>query len=79
MNADAAILDPWEGARDEYVTDGRRLLRIVSAADRARGLRTAVLEDCQTLELHLYAMRELRRLRTLRKARRARRGLAAAG
>ena len=67
--ADLDIVDPWEELSDTYVTDGRRRLRILSLPDRARGLKTAVLEDCRTLELRLCGRRQLRRLRKLRKPR----------
>jgi hypothetical protein len=46
-----------------YLTDGRRLRRIVSPPDRSRRWRTAVLEDCGTLELREFRRRDLRRLR----------------
>ena len=71
MNTDVAVLDPWDAALAEYVTDGRRLLRVVSEPDRRRGLKTAVLEDCRTLELVVCPVRKLRRLRALRGVRRA--------
>jgi hypothetical protein len=60
------ILDPWDELGETYITDGRRLLRVISPPDRARGLRTAILEDCRTLELRTCRRRELRRLRKLR-------------
>ena len=68
MNTGGDILHPWARADDEYVTDGRRLLRVVSPPDRALGLRTAVFEDCRTLELRVCRIRELRRLRRLRRS-----------
>ena len=77
MIADADILDPWEQLSDTYVTDGRRLWRVVSLPDRARGLRTAVLEDCRTLELRTCRRRRLRRLRELRMPRPGERVVAA--
>jgi hypothetical protein len=66
MKRDVDIQDPWLDARDSYVTDGRRLLRVVSRPGRVRGLRTAIVEDCRTLELQAFSRRELRRLRRLR-------------
>jgi hypothetical protein len=45
-----------------YVTDGRRLLRIVAPIDLRAGIATAVVEDCATLRWRLYGFRELRRL-----------------
>ena len=65
MTADLEILDPWAALRDTYLTDGRRLLRLVSVPDRRLGLRTGVVEDCHTLELRTCRRRELRRLRRL--------------
>jgi hypothetical protein len=44
-----------EGA---YVTDGRRLFRVVLRLDPLRGA-AAVLEDCLTLELRSYAAADL--------------------
>jgi hypothetical protein len=69
MNTAVDITDPWADVADEYVVDGRDLLRVVSLPDRARGLRTAVLEDCRTLELRHCRMGKLRRLRRLRRVR----------
>jgi hypothetical protein len=64
MQAARAISPPWAGSPlGTYLTDGRRLLRIVSLPDRSRGWRTAVLEDCRTLELRHFRRRDLRRLR----------------
>ena len=56
--AGAAGLD--EGA---YVTDGRRLFRVVLRLDPLRGATTAVLEDCLTLELRSYAAADLWEMR----------------
>jgi len=56
--AGAAGLD--EGA---YVTDGRRLLRVVLRLDPLRGAATAVLEDCLTFELRSYAAADLWEMR----------------
>jgi hypothetical protein len=41
------------------VTDGRRLLRVLSKFDDGRSV-MALLEDCCTLESHAYALLELR-------------------
>jgi hypothetical protein len=46
-----------------YVTDGRRLLRVVRRLDPSRGAATAVLEDCLTLELRSYAAADLWEMR----------------
>jgi hypothetical protein len=56
--ADAVEL--YEGA---YLTDGRRLFRVVRCLDPSRGAATAVLEDCLTLELHPYAAADLWEMR----------------
>lgn len=47
-----------ELSRGSYLTDGRRLLRVISrfAADEHR---FASLEDCLTLEVHAYTPGEL--------------------
>ena len=45
-----------EGA---YVTDGRRLFRVVQRLDPLRGAAAAVLEDCLTLELRSYGAADL--------------------
>ena len=49
-----------EGA---YVTDGKRLFRVVRRLDPLRGAATAVLEDCLTLELRSYAAADLWEMR----------------
>lgn len=78
MQADPAILpSPGDSPMDAYLTDGRRLLRIVSLPDRSRGWRTAVLEDCRTLELRHFSRRHLKRLRPLGSRARGRRGVVA--
>jgi len=66
MTTAVDIPNPWADVADEYVVDGRDLLRVVSLPDRARGLRTAVLEDCRTLELRPCTSRKLSRLRRRR-------------
>ena len=45
-----------EGA---YVTDGRRLFRVVLRLDPPRGAAAAVLDDCVTLELRSFAAADL--------------------
>jgi hypothetical protein len=42
-----------------YLTDGRRLLRVVSKFDDGRSV-MALLEDCSTLDAVAYALVELR-------------------
>jgi hypothetical protein len=68
---DLDILDPWQGLSKAYVTDGQRLWRIVSLPGRGRGQRTAILEDCRTLELRTCRRGPLRRLRRLGRGARA--------
>lgn len=67
MTADLDIQDPWAELTDAYVTDGRRLWRVVSLPGDGRGLRRAVLEDCRTLELRTCRRGRLGRLRKLRR------------
>jgi hypothetical protein len=78
MHADLSTGDPnATSTPGAYLTDGRRLLRIVSLPDRSRRWRTAVLEDCDTLELREFRPRDLRRLRPVGARRLAlRRGVA---
>ena len=45
-----------------YLTDGRRLLRVVSRFDDGRSVMVLV-EDCRTFEAYPYALVELRALR----------------
>lgn len=52
-----AVCRPAE--RDEYVTDGRRLYRVIAPADPTLGTRDAVLEDCATLTWRTYTVAEL--------------------
>jgi hypothetical protein len=56
----AGVAGVDEGA---YVTDGRRLFRVVLRVDPLRGAAAAVLEDCLTLELRSYAAADLWELR----------------
>ncbi|MGB0095315.1 MAG: hypothetical protein WBP81_22600 [Solirubrobacteraceae bacterium] len=49
-----------EGA---YVTDGRRLFRVVRRLDPLRGAATAVLEDCLMLDLRSHAAADLWEMR----------------
>ena len=44
-----------------YLTDGRRLLRVVSRFDDSRSV-LVLAEDCQTFESHAFAVAELRAL-----------------
>lgn len=44
---------------DGYLTDGRRLLRVVSQFDPLEFGSSAWLEDCATLEVRAYSPREL--------------------
>jgi len=45
--------------RDEYVTDGLRLWRVIAPADPALGTEDAVLEDCATLDWSIRTVAEL--------------------
>jgi hypothetical protein len=49
-------------APGRYLTDGRRLLRVLSRFDDGRSVMVLV-EDCRTCEAHAYAMMELRVMR----------------
>jgi hypothetical protein len=52
-------IPPAAAARpDAYLTDGRRLFRVVEQLDPSLE-RPALLEDCMTLELHPYSPTEL--------------------
>jgi hypothetical protein len=42
-----------------YLTDGRRLLHVLSKFDDGRSV-MALVEDCTTFEAHCYALLELR-------------------
>jgi hypothetical protein len=46
-------------APDTYLTDGRRLLRVVSHFDAGADSVYAALEDCLTLEVRPYSLAEL--------------------
>lgn len=46
-------------ASDEYLTDGRRLLRVVAPFDPRPEHSFAVLEDCLTLEVGTYNREQL--------------------
>lgn len=48
---------------DSYVTDGERLLRVVSRFEADAGSVFASLEDCLTLEVHPYSSGELSGMR----------------
>lgn len=49
-------------APGRYLTDGRRLLRVVSRFDDGRSVMVLV-EDCRTFDAHAYALAELRAMR----------------
>lgn len=55
-------LRPRALAPGRYLTDGRRLLRVLSRFDDGRSVMVLV-EDCRTFEAHAYAMMELRAMR----------------
>ena len=48
---------------DSYVTDGKRLLRVVSRFEAGPGGAFASLEDCRTLEVRPYSPGELSAMR----------------
>jgi len=50
-------------APDHYLTDGRRLLRVVSQFDPRSDFALAALEDCLNLEVRAYSPGELAALK----------------
>jgi hypothetical protein len=52
-------LAPRAVAPGRYLTDGRRLLRVLSKFDDGRSV-MALVEDCSTFEACCYALLELR-------------------
>jgi hypothetical protein len=44
---------------DSYITDGRRLLRVVARPEGRFASGFAALEDCMTLEVRSYSLEEL--------------------
>ena len=46
-------------AADSYLTDGRRLLRVVAPYDPGTKATFAALEDCLSLEVYAYSPDEL--------------------
>ena len=55
-------LRPRALAPGRYLTDGRRLLRVLSRFDDGRSVMVLV-EDCRTFDTYAYALGELRTLR----------------
>lgn len=55
-------------AVDTYLTDGKRLLRVVSQPDAESGMFFASLEDCLTLEVRAYSPREFLALGIVRRS-----------
>ena len=49
--------------KGEYLTDRRRLFRVLEIVPARGNRRAAILEDCHTLDLTLFRPKELRRLR----------------
>ena len=47
----------------DYLTDQRRLYRVLQVVPRKLKQRAAILEDCGTLEATLFRPRQLRRMR----------------
>ena len=56
---------PGPLAPDTYLTDGERLLRVVSQFEAGSGGTFASLEDCLTLEVRPYSSGEVSCLRPL--------------
>jgi hypothetical protein len=56
---DDTSAQPWPARRDEYLTDGRRLLRVIDPLDLQAGIETAVIEDCETLAWRTFTFPEL--------------------
>jgi hypothetical protein len=55
---------PREPLREgDYVTDQRRLFRVLQIVPARLNKRAAILEDCRTLEATLFRPKELRRMR----------------
>lgn len=52
-------------APDSYLTDGQRLLRVVSRFEAGPGGTFASLEDCLTLEVRPYSAGELDSMRLI--------------
>jgi len=66
-------------APGEYLTDGRRLFRVISRLDPRDAYRLALLEDCLTLELTGYSPDDLVAMNLRTVARRREQEPAAAG
>jgi hypothetical protein len=49
--------------RGDYLTDRRRLYRVLEILPARGNRRAAILEDCQTLDAAVFRPRELRRMR----------------
>jgi hypothetical protein len=47
----------------DYLTDQRRLYRVLQIVPGKLKKRAAILEDCRTLEARLFRPRQLRRMR----------------
>ena len=47
----------------DYVTDRRRLFRVLQIVPARLRRRAAILEDCQTLDARLFAPKELKHMR----------------
>ena len=47
----------------DYVTDRRRLFRVLQIVPARLNKRAAILEDCRTLEATLFRPKDLRRMR----------------
>jgi hypothetical protein len=59
--ANTAHTHPFQ--RGDYVTDRRRLYRVLEIVPAKFRKRAAILEDCETLDATFFAPNELRRMR----------------
>jgi hypothetical protein len=59
--ANTSRIQPFQ--QGDYLTDRRRLYRVLEIVPAKFKKRAAVLEDCETLDAILFAPNELRRMR----------------
>lgn len=59
-------IQSWSLQPEGYLTDGRRLFRVVSPFDSRGPSPSALLEDCATLEIRAYSACELAEMRLQR-------------
>jgi hypothetical protein len=58
-----APMNPSIFHEGDYVTDRRRLYRVLQIVPAKLNRRAAILEDCRTLEAILFRPKELKRMR----------------